>query len=431
MNENYYGRRFVAHQLSLEEKALAQQMPAMKRHAAGFVCLRCQTLAQKETVLETGAVYCRECIAFGRVDSSATLCYFPQKAFPKGEVLIWKGELTPYQKAVSEGIRSAIARRVNSLVHAVTGAGKTEMIYQPVADVLLEGKAVALVSPRIDVCLELYRRFSKDFACDSCLLHGGSEPYQRAPLVIATVHQLFRFYQAFDVIIIDEVDAFPYVDNAALYQAVAGALKPDGVKVFLTATSTDLLDQQVRRGELELLQLSRRFHGNALVVPRPVWLNQLEKSLAKGKLPRPLFERLVKQRHSGFPLLIFAPTIALGRLCYEVLARAFPKEKIGCVSSQTENRLDQVEAFRRGELGILVTTTILERGVTFPGVDVFVLWSHHDLFSKSSLVQISGRVGRSQSRPTGELLFFHDGLTKAMTRAISEIKHMNRQGGFE
>ena len=82
------------------------------------------------------------------------------------------------------------------------------------------------------------------------------------------------------------------------------------------------------------------------------------------------------------------------------------------MSSKTENRLEIVEKFRKQELSILVTTTILERGVTFPCVDVFVLLANHRLYTKSALVQISGRVGRAAERPTGELLFLHDGSTK-------------------
>ena len=64
-----------------------------------------------------------------------------------------------------------------------------------------------------------------------------------------------------------------------------------------------------------------------------------------------------------------------------------------------------VEEFRNRAITMLVSTTILERGVTFPFVDVFVLESNHKLFTKSALVQISGRVGRSKERPTGKLLF--------------------------
>ena len=44
------------------------------------------------------------------------------------------------------------------------------------------------------------------------------------------------------------------------------------------------------------------------------------------------------------------------------------------VSSKSEERSATVEQFREKELSILVTTTILERGVTFPQVDVLFVW---------------------------------------------------------
>ena len=119
-----------------------------------------------------------------------------------------------------------------------------------------------------------------------------------------------------------------------------------------------------------------------------------------------------------FPLLIFAAEIQRGEDFAQALQIALPDEKLAFVASTTENRLEIVEQFRRKEITILVTTTILERGVTFPGVDVFVLEANHRLFSRSALVQISGRVGRSLDRPTGQLLFFHDGTTLAMEKAI-------------
>ena len=114
----------------------------------------------------------------------------------------------------------------------------------------------------------------------------------------------------------------------------------------------------------------------------------------------------------------------------EVLQSYFSSENVGFVASTTENRLDIVEKFRQKEITILVTTTILERGVTFPCVDVFVVEANHRLFSHSALVQIAGRVGRSMDRPTGELLFFHDGTNFAIERAIQEIKAMNQEAGL-
>ena len=129
-------------------------------------------------------------------------------------------------------------------------------------------------------------------------------------------------------------------------------------------------------------------------------------------------------------MLIFVSEIELGQRFTENVKKYFPEEKIGFVSSQTRDRLQIVEAFRKKEVTILASTTILERGVTFPFVDVFVLESNHRLFTKSALVQIAGRVGRSKERPTGELLFLSDGVTKEMKKAIKEIQEMNKEAGF-
>ncbi|MGJ7439163.1 DEAD/DEAH box helicase [Streptococcus equinus] len=427
---DYYGRIFVESQLSDELKEEAEKLPSMVKRKDNFMCNRCGRIVLPDNILQTGQTYCRECLVFGRNISDSYLYYFPQKSFPKNNSLNWQGQLTPYQNEVSEGMLSGIAEKKDLLVHAVTGAGKTEMIYHSVAKIIDDGGCVCIASPRIDVCLELYKRMSRDFSCPITLLHGEAEPYKRAPLIIATTHQLLKFYQAFDLLIIDEVDAFPFVDNKMLYYAVNQSLKKDGVKIFLTATSTDELDKKVRKCDLKKLHLARRFHANPLVVPKMLWLSGVLKSMKKGKIPKKLDLLLKNQRKSGYPLLIFFPNIEQGKRFSMVLQEKFPTEKVGFVSSQTEDRLELVEKFRKNEITILVSTTILERGVTFPCVDVFVVLANHKLYTKSALVQISGRVGRAAERPTGELLFLHDGATKSMQQAIKEIKEMNKKGGF-
>ena len=44
----------------------------------------------------------------------------------------------------------------------------------------------------------------------------------------------------------------------------------------------------------------------------------------------------------------------------------------------------------------------------------------------SSLVQISGRVGRRPDYPTGTLIFGHFGRSKSMVQAREEIQQMNQ-----
>ena len=429
INPNYIGRLFTEQELSIGERKEAKRIPSMKKERDQLSCQRCGSQIQETWHLPVGAFYCRECLIMKRIRSDQELYYFPQERFPEQDVLKWSGQLTPFQERVSQGLLQAVDKKEATLVHAVTGAGKTEMIYQVVAKVIDQGGAVCLASPRIDVCLELHKRLQNDFACDIALLHGESDPYFRTPLVVATTHQLLKFYEAFDLLIVDEVDAFPYVDNPVLYHAVNNCVKENGLRIFLTATSTDELDRKVKQGELKRLSLPRRFHGNPLIVPKPIWLSHFNRYLEKNGLPPKLKLYIEKQRKTAYPLLIFASEIKKGEKLKEILQAKFPNEKIGFVSSITEDRLEQVQAFRDGELTILISTTILERGVTFPRVDVFVVEANHQLFTKSSLVQIGGRVGRSMDRPTGELIFFHDGLNHSIKKAIKEIKQMNQEAG--
>ena len=425
--QDYYGRLFTKYQLTEAQRQLARVLPFRDKRA----CPRCASPYEEENQLPNGSFYCRECILLGRVRSDQELYYFPQEDFPRQQSLNWQGQLTPFQAQISQALCQAVDEKRPSLVHAVTGAGKTEMIYAVVAKVLDRGGTVCIATPRIDVCIDLHKRLVQDFNCPIALLHGESEAYFRTPLVIATTHQLLKFYRAFDLLIIDEVDAFPYADNPMLYHAVDQSTKEEGLQLFLTATSTEELDKKVKVGRLQRLSLPRRFHGNPLVVPRKVWLQGLNKKLEKDQLPKSLERYIIRQRQTGFPLLLFAPEIKTGQKLTSVLEKRFPDEIISFVSSQTENRLDIVEGFRNKDITILVSTTILERGVTFPCVDVMVVQANHRLYTSSSLVQIGGRVGRSMERPTGDLLFFMEGSNRAIEKAIAEIKTMNQEAGYD
>ena len=429
--EDFYGRLLTESQMTNNLKEIAQELPTIEKQNGRYQCFRCGSMIdQKLWKLSEEVLYCRACIQLGRIQSDQKLYAIAQQDFEGQEVLNWKGTLTSYQQEVSDGLIKAVKEGKNALVHAVTGAGKTEMMYQVVATAIKSGQAVCIATPRIDVCIELYGRMKEDFSCSISLLHGESDPYFRTPLVIATTHQLLKFYQAFDLLIIDEVDAFPFVDNPMLYKAAQNAIKKEGNTLYLTATSTDELEKKVKKKEIIRYSLPRRFHGNPLVVPEIKWVPKVREKIEKGRIPYELLQLIKKQRQTRYPLLIFVSEIELGQQFTENLKKYFPKDTIGFVSSQTTDRLRMVEEFRNRALTILVSTTILERGVTFPLVDVFVLESNHKLFTKSALVQISGRVGRSKERPTGKLLFLSDGITREMKKAIKEIKEMNQEAGF-
>src|SRR5699024_12687424 len=58
---------------------------------------------------------------------------------------------------------------------------------------------------------------------------------------------------------------------------------------------------------------------------------------------------------------------------------------------------------RSSETRVLLTTTILERGVTFKNLDVIVVGA--EMFNSDSLVQICGRTGRKMDDPVGNIWF--------------------------
>jgi competence protein ComFA len=102
--------------------------------------------------------------------------------------------------------------------------------------------------------------------------------------------------------------------------------------------------------------------------------------------------------------------------------------KIEAVHAEDPDRKEKVQQMRRKELALLLTTTILERGVTFPNIDVAVIGAEDTIFTESALVQIAGRAGRSAEHPTGNVTFFHYGKTEAMLKARKQIVTMNREG---
>lgn len=161
--------------------------------------------------------YCRNCIVMGRVNSCQSLYYRKTSALAetKSALLNWDGTLSKGQQKASNAVVDSLEQSRNMLLWAVAGSGKTEMMFEGMNWALRKGYRVCLASPRVDVCLELHPRLKAVFpTLEIVCLYGDSEDkYQGEQFVLATTHQLIRFYEAFQVIFIDEVDAFPYAKD--------------------------------------------------------------------------------------------------------------------------------------------------------------------------------------------------------------------------
>ncbi|MET1030299.1 DEAD/DEAH box helicase, partial [Domibacillus tundrae] len=345
----------------------------------------------------------------------------PEPEHPeKAGTLHWSGILSTGQKTASDNVWRAIQNGSEHTIWAVAGAGKTEVLFEGIAAALSDGKRVCIAAPRADVVRELAPRLEKVFPdTPPAALYGGSpDRHTYSPLVISTTHQLFRFYEAFDVMIVDEVDAFPYTFDQSLQYAVQKARKPDSSLIYLTATPETSWQSEIQSGRRDATLIPARYHRKPLPVPNMVWCGNWKKSIVPASVLN-----WVKEKEKA---LIFYPHIDTMNKALPIFKNINPR--IESVHAADPLRKEKVEAMRRGDVPILLTTTILERGVTFPSVDVAVVGSEDRVFTESALVQIAGRAGRSADCPTGDIVFFHYGKTEAMVRAIKQINEMNTLG---
>lgn len=380
---------------------------------------------------EGPCTYCRHCLQMGRVSTCTELISWQGDPIPftTDHPIAWEGQLTPQQQRASDDLLSSIEARRSHLIHAVCGSGKTEMLFQPIAHCLQAGKRVCIAAPRVDVILELEPRLRSAFPHTPLqALYGGAEPtLQAAQLILATTHQLFRFQQAFDAIFVDEADAFPYSIDETLQFAVQKAMKVTGSIHYVTATPSDRLIRQMKRHGA-ITTIARRYHGFPLPLPRKEALWQYEKQLKKKRLPKKLAQWTKERLTNGQPFLIFFHQI-------DVMERALPlfhqiDERIQAVHAAHPERKAYVQAMRDEKIPGLLTTTILERGITIPNVQVAVVGAEQPLFTKEALIQIGGRVGRSAQHPAGDFVLFHHGISYAMDEAKRELQSLNKRGGF-
>lgn len=325
-------------------------------------------------------------------------------------------KLSAAQEKISNKIVNAIAEQKDVLVHAVCGAGKTELVFGAIERALKKRQRVGFTIPRRDVVIELSERLQNTFKESTVVsLYGGHHEILTGDIVVLTTHQLYRYEHYFDLLIIDEIDAFPYRDNVTLEAFFKRALK--GNYIVLSATPSPRLILEFQTEGKVKLDLLVRYHGYPIPLPKI--------KIVLGYFKIIYLYRLVKNYIAqAKPVLIFVPTIRHGIRVYTLLS-LFLKGGQN-VSSQSKNRAEIIQDFRHKKYKFLVTTSILERGVTLENLQVVIYDSDHPLYDDSSLIQISGRVGRKIDFPRGEVIFLANKKTPSQTFAIQAIESANK-----
>lgn len=424
------------------------------RHALVLTCQRCGS--DRHVIVCTcytcrqGCAYCTACLEMGRSKCCTPYVCVPMtrdgEHYPRlnGErPLKWTGSFSVAQATAAECARRFVAdgnQEGRFLIWAVCGAGKTELIFPSIDETLASGGQVLVATPRKDVVLELAPRLARAFPATKIIaVHGSSlEKWQDAQLVISTTHQVIRYYRRFALVIVDEVDAFPFRGDRMLYRAVERAAAGWGKRLFLSATPpAELTKKLVQKRFFQITPSSRthvmlplRYHGHPLPVPQIMQEQRLEHKLRTGMRMERLLNDITDTLDADRQLFLFVPRIEWIELVLSYLRRFLPRydSQMAGVHASDSEREKKVASFREKRLRLIVTTTILERGVTIPRSDVIVLGADSGVFDEAALVQIAGRVGRSADAPDGMVRFILAGSSRVPYAAVKQIKRMNRFG---
>ncbi len=369
---------------------------------------------------EHGNYSCLDCYKYGEINDKMVIYRYSRKVNNINHRVDLDYKLTKQQVLGSKFLLNCYESKQSAFLQAVCGAGKTEMTYQVILAALRENKKVCFILPRIEVLKEVSKRFIKCFPkTNISVLFEGHKNFQDANLLFSTPQQLICFFREFNLLILDEVDAFPYAKNPFLKRLVEKSLKRNGVILYMSATVSGDFKEMIDNKTIKYLSVPSRYHRKSLIVP-------VFKRLKKAKnyfKPLLIFlnTNIEKQRQT----LIFVPSIKLGN----ELKTRLKEIDIDCnfISSKSIDKNRIIKEFRNIDYLFLISTTVLERGVTFADIDCVVLYADHKVFSKETLIQISGRVGRKLEYSQGNVIFYSEYVSSNMKRSKSEIQLMNKR----
>jgi competence protein ComFA len=378
--------------------------------AFSFVCPICGNSDRNSIGIRNGKFYCRKCISFRGQEVFQT----EQSEKP----VIWdlNYELSEDQKELGEELLKNFIKHKNSFVYAVCGSGKTEITLRLISYAISKGKNVGFAVPRRDVVIELGERFKQIFKENTIVeVYGGHTTTVKGDLICCTTHQLFRYPGYFDLLILDEIDAFPFHENEVLNAFSRRSVKGNFVMMSATPSQEQLHNFEKDGGII--LQLFTRYHRYPLPVPRVIIVSKSMQKLACYRLIKNLTQK-------GKPVFVFTPTIRLCEELFGSLKYFLPHGNY--VHSKRENRQQIIQQFREGKYKYLITTSVLERGVTMKGLQVVVFQANHSIYNSYALIQIAGRVGRKKEDPEGNVIFLSNETNQEINRCIRTIEWSNK-----
>ncbi|MDR7390156.1 MAG: ATP-dependent DNA helicase RecG [Armatimonadota bacterium] len=320
-------------------------------------------------------------------------------------------QLTGAQRRAIEQIRRELysPHPMNRLLQGDVGSGKTVVAAAAVVVCAGGGHQAAVMAPTEILAEQHYltfRRFLEPVGVRVVLLTGGMRRSEReavlaevargeADLVVGT-HALLQEDVVFDrlaLVVVDEQHKFGVAQRAALR---AKGHEPD--VLVMTATPIPRTLALTLYGDLDVSVLDELPPGRHPVRTYHRFPDRRDR----------VYEFVRQQVQAGRQAYVVCPLVeeservdasAAVELYERMRTQVFPDLRVGLLHGRmpVAEKDAVMEAFRRGEIQVLVATPVIEVGVDVPNATVMVV-EDADRFGLAQLHQLRGRVGRSSHR---------------------------------
>src|SRR6266508_2657355 len=273
------------------------------------------------------------------------------------------------------------------------GSGKTVVALYALLRAVERGHQGALMAPTETLAEQHYLTVEPICAAlgvRTALLTGSVRgEIEEADLVVGT-HALIQEgveFRSLAVAVVDEQHRCGVEQRRAL-----GASTPH--VLHMTATPIPRTLAQTVYGDLDVTEIARPPKGRRPVVTS--WVSHDRAAEAYKRLRRHLQEG--RQAYVVCPLVSESEAIE-ARAAEQEAERLRQAElrdfRVGCLHGRMRpaDRRAVMEKFKRGELNVLVATTVIEVGVDIPNATIMIV-QEADRFGLAQLHQLRGRVGR-------------------------------------
>ncbi len=360
--------------------------------------------------------------------------------------------LTAAQQRVCAEIETDLKKHIpmHRLLQGDVGAGKTVVAALAAARCIDAGWQCALMAPT-EILAE--QHFSKlvgwlePLGITTAWLTGSQKTRERrdmlaliesgqAGLVIGT-HAVIQDKVKFNrlaLAIIDEQHRFGVAQRLALRSKMTGDAQESGQEphlLMMTATPIPRTLAMSYYADLDVSTIDELPPGRTPIVTKVVSearrdevIDRIRGQLAEGR-----------QIYWVCPLIEESESIDLvnATQTHEALSAALPGVKVGLLHSRmpAPEKKAVMSLFTSGQMGVLVSTTVIEVGVDVPNAALMVI-EHAERFGLSQLHQLRGRVGRGAAASACVLLYSTGDAPRLGETARARLKAMlETNDGFE